>query len=48
MAALIEPDPTSTDELARLSAEALMHAPGFTLRGGTTPAQCDRAIKWGR
>ena len=32
----IEPDPTSTDELARLSAEALMHAPGFTLRGGTT------------
>jgi alkylation response protein AidB-like acyl-CoA dehydrogenase len=32
----IEPDPGSANDLARLSAEALLHAPGFTLRGGTT------------
>jgi acyl-CoA dehydrogenase len=30
------PDPESPDELARLLAEGLLHAPGFTLRGGTS------------
>jgi len=30
------PDLESADELARLLAEGLMHAPGFTLRGGTS------------
>jgi alkylation response protein AidB-like acyl-CoA dehydrogenase len=30
------PDPEATDELARLLAEGLLHAPGFTLRGGTS------------
>ncbi|WP_405136472.1 acyl-CoA dehydrogenase family protein [Nocardia sp. NBC_01388] len=30
-----EPDPNSDDEFTRLLAEGLLHAPGFTLRGGT-------------
>ncbi|KJL42314.1 acyl-CoA dehydrogenase family protein [Microbacterium trichothecenolyticum] len=31
----IEPDPQSPDELSRMLAEAVLHSPGFTLRGGT-------------
>jgi alkylation response protein AidB-like acyl-CoA dehydrogenase len=31
----VEPDPTSTDPGARLLAQAELHAPGFTIRGGT-------------
>jgi acyl-CoA dehydrogenase len=30
------PDPEAADELSRLLAEGLLHAPGFTLRGGTS------------
>jgi acyl-CoA dehydrogenase len=30
------PDPRSADELSRLLAEAVLHSPAFTLRGGTT------------
>jgi acyl-CoA dehydrogenase len=30
-----EPDVDSSDEMSRLLAEAILHAPGFTLRGGT-------------
>jgi hypothetical protein len=30
-----DPDPTSDDEFTRLLSEGLLHAPGFTLRGGT-------------
>ena len=30
------PDPDGPDELARLLAEGVLHAPGFTLRGGTS------------
>lgn len=32
----VHPDPDSTDELSRLLAEGILHAPGFTLRGGTS------------
>ncbi|QIX53766.1 acyl-CoA dehydrogenase family protein [Rhodococcus sp. DMU1] len=32
----IRPDPDSADDLSRLLAEGLLHAPGFTLRGGTS------------
>ncbi|MDB6002859.1 MAG: acyl-CoA dehydrogenase [Rhizobacter sp.] len=31
----VEPDPTAEDGLARMLADALLHTPGFTLRGGT-------------
>jgi alkylation response protein AidB-like acyl-CoA dehydrogenase len=31
----VEPDPTAEDGLARMLADALLHSPGFTLRGGT-------------
>ncbi len=31
---LVRPDPDSSDDLARLLAEAIMHSPGRTLRGG--------------
>ena len=31
----IPPDPGATDGFARLLADAVLHAPGFTLRGGT-------------
>jgi acyl-CoA dehydrogenase len=31
-----EPDPASGDELSRMLAEAVLHSPAFTLRGGTT------------
>jgi acyl-CoA dehydrogenase len=31
----VEPDPTSADRGARLLAQAELHAPGFTIRGGT-------------
>jgi acyl-CoA dehydrogenase len=31
-----EPDPETSDALPRLLAEGLLHAPGFTLRGGTS------------
>ena len=31
----IEPDPVADDGLARMLADALLHSPGFTLRGGT-------------
>jgi acyl-CoA dehydrogenase len=31
-----EPDPASHDEFQRLLAEAVLHSPGFTIRGGTT------------
>ncbi|WP_409330007.1 acyl-CoA dehydrogenase family protein [Trujillonella humicola] len=31
----IEPDPLADDGLARMLADALLHSPGFTLRGGT-------------
>ena len=34
--AQVEPDPGSSDALARLLAEAVLHAPAFTLRGGTS------------
>ncbi len=30
------PDPDAADDLARLLAEGVLHAPGFTLRGGTS------------
>jgi alkylation response protein AidB-like acyl-CoA dehydrogenase len=30
-----EPDPTSADPLTRLLAQAILHTPGFTIRGGT-------------
>ena len=30
------PDPEAADDLARLLAEGVLHAPGFTLRGGTS------------
>jgi alkylation response protein AidB-like acyl-CoA dehydrogenase len=30
-----EPDPTSPDPLTRLLAQAILHTPGFTIRGGT-------------
>jgi len=30
------PDPEAADEFSRLLAEGLLHAPGFTLRGGTS------------
>lgn len=32
----VEPDPDSADELSRMLAEAVLHLPSFTLRGGTT------------
>lgn len=32
----VVPDPGSTSDTSRLLAEALLHAPGFTLRGGTS------------
>ena len=32
----ISPDPESADAFPRLLAEGLLHAPGFTLRGGTS------------
>ncbi|MDR0344231.1 MAG: acyl-CoA dehydrogenase family protein [Nocardiopsaceae bacterium] len=32
----IEPDPLSAEPLARLLADAVLHAPAFTLRGGTS------------
>lgn len=32
----VEPDPGSGDPLARLLADAVLHAPAFTLRGGTS------------
>jgi hypothetical protein len=32
----VEPDPTSPRPLSRLLAEAVLHAPGFTIRGGTS------------
>ncbi|HEY5336442.1 MAG TPA: acyl-CoA dehydrogenase family protein [Mycobacteriales bacterium] len=31
----VEPDPGSADEVARMLAQATLHAPGFTIRGGT-------------
>jgi hypothetical protein len=31
----VEPDPTAPPGLARMLAGAVLHAPGFTLRGGT-------------
>ncbi|MGH3745205.1 MAG: acyl-CoA dehydrogenase family protein, partial [Mycobacteriales bacterium] len=31
----VEPDPGSSDEVARMLAQATLHAPGFTIRGGT-------------
>jgi acyl-CoA dehydrogenase len=31
-----EADPTASDEYERLLAEAILHSPGFTIRGGTT------------
>jgi hypothetical protein len=31
----IPPDPGAEDGYARLLADAVLHAPGFTLRGGT-------------
>jgi alkylation response protein AidB-like acyl-CoA dehydrogenase len=31
----VEPDPGSQDDLARMLAQATLHAPGFTIRGGT-------------
>jgi alkylation response protein AidB-like acyl-CoA dehydrogenase len=31
----VEPDSSSTDEGARLLGQAVLHAPGFTIRGGT-------------
>ncbi|GAA1559499.1 acyl-CoA dehydrogenase family protein [Kribbella hippodromi] len=31
----VEPDAGSADELSRMLAEAVLHSPGFTLRGGT-------------
>jgi acyl-CoA dehydrogenase len=31
----IEPDPTSADPFTRLLADAVVHSPGFSLRGGT-------------
>jgi alkylation response protein AidB-like acyl-CoA dehydrogenase len=31
----VEPDPSAPPGLARLLADAVLHAPGFTLRGGT-------------
>ena len=33
--ARVEPDPGSTARLPRMLAEAILHSPGFTLRGGT-------------
>ncbi len=35
LVARVEPAPGATAELPRLLAEAVLHAPGFTLRGGT-------------
>ncbi|MCW2613168.1 MAG: acyl-CoA dehydrogenase protein [Frankiales bacterium] len=32
----VEPDPGSATTLSRLLAEAVLHAPGFTIRGGTS------------
>jgi acyl-CoA dehydrogenase len=32
----VQPDPDAADALPRLLAEGLLHAPGFTLRGGTS------------
>jgi acyl-CoA dehydrogenase len=32
----VEPDPRGEDELGRMVAEAVLHLPAFTLRGGTT------------
>jgi acyl-CoA dehydrogenase len=32
----VEPDPHSDDDLCRMLAEAVLHLPAFTLRGGTT------------
>ncbi|WP_033288576.1 acyl-CoA dehydrogenase family protein [Amycolatopsis jejuensis] len=32
---VVEPDPGSDDPLPRMLAEAVLHSPGFTLRGGT-------------
>jgi hypothetical protein len=32
----VRPDLESDDEISRLLAEALLHSPGFTLRGGTS------------
>jgi acyl-CoA dehydrogenase len=32
----VEPDPASSQPLSRLLAEAVLHAPGFTIRGGTS------------
>jgi hypothetical protein len=32
----VEPDPGSGDALPRMLAEAILHGPGFTLRGGTS------------
>jgi hypothetical protein len=31
----VEPDGSSSDKGARLLAQAVLHAPGFTIRGGT-------------
>jgi hypothetical protein len=31
----VQPDPVAADGLARMLADALLHSPGFTLRGGT-------------
>ena len=31
----VEPDPDASDELTRLYAEAILHGPDSTLRGGT-------------
>ena len=31
----VEPDPASPEPLARLLAQSVLHAPGFTIRGGT-------------
>jgi hypothetical protein len=34
--ARVAPEPGAPDELPRMLAEGLLHAPGFTLRGGTS------------
>jgi acyl-CoA dehydrogenase len=33
--AQVEPDPRAAEPLPRMLADAILHAPGFTLRGGT-------------
>jgi hypothetical protein len=42
----VEPDITSTDEGARLLAQAVLHAPGFTIRGGTSEVLRGVVARW--